>query len=125
MFDGIVESKYGPVPGVGNSCKKSVRNRLELPLQHPENEKTNTFFIETVGTLIFGWFSRDIFVHFDFQRNKQKNGNSIRFHVDVICDYFVNEKWKEYKPNSMAEKIFRVWTVCEIKLFLNLISFEE
>lgn len=31
IFDGMVESKYGPVPGVGNSCKKSVKNRLEPP----------------------------------------------------------------------------------------------
>lgn len=38
MFDGIVESKYGPVPGVGYSCKKSVKNRLELPKHEPERE---------------------------------------------------------------------------------------
>lgn len=35
IFDGIVVSKYGPVPGVGNSCRKSVKNRLELAKQVP------------------------------------------------------------------------------------------
>lgn len=39
IFDEIVESKYGPVPGVGYSCKKSVRKRLELPIQESENDK--------------------------------------------------------------------------------------
>lgn len=38
IFDGIVVSKYGPVPGVGNSCRKSVKNRLELPKQVPANK---------------------------------------------------------------------------------------
>lgn len=38
IFDETVESKYGPVPGVGYSCKKSVRKRLELPKQDSENE---------------------------------------------------------------------------------------
>lgn len=38
MLEETVLSKYGPVPGVGNSCKKSVRNRLELPKQVPANK---------------------------------------------------------------------------------------
>lgn len=29
-LSGAVVSKYGPVPGVGYSCRKSVRNRREL-----------------------------------------------------------------------------------------------
>lgn len=39
MFDGIVLSKYGPVPGVGNSCRKSVRKRFEPARQQPVNEQ--------------------------------------------------------------------------------------
>lgn len=39
MFDGIVLSKYGPVPGVGNSCRKSVKNRFEPAKQQPANKK--------------------------------------------------------------------------------------
>lgn len=31
----MVVSKYGPVPGVGYSCRKSVRKRLELPSDDP------------------------------------------------------------------------------------------
>lgn len=36
IFDGMVLSKYGPVPGVGNSCRKSVKNRLEPQKHIPE-----------------------------------------------------------------------------------------
>lgn len=39
IFDGMVVSKYGPVPGVGYSCKKSVRKRRELPSDDPEMSK--------------------------------------------------------------------------------------
>lgn len=38
ILDGMVVSKYGPVPGVGYSCRKSVKNRLELPSEEPEKE---------------------------------------------------------------------------------------
>lgn len=39
---------------------------------------------------------------------KQKKMETVygRFHMDVICNFFVNEKWSEYKPDSPAEKIF-------------------
>lgn len=46
ILDEIVESKYGPVPGVGYSCKKSVRKRLELPKQESENGKDKQVFID-------------------------------------------------------------------------------
>lgn len=39
IFDGMVVSKYGPVPGVGYSCRKSVRKRRELPSDDPKNSK--------------------------------------------------------------------------------------
>lgn len=38
IFAGIVVSKYGPVPGVGNSCRKSVRKRRELPSDDPRRQ---------------------------------------------------------------------------------------
>lgn len=44
----MVVSKYGPVPGVGYSCKKSVKNFLELPSEEPEMKiffYFNFFFI--------------------------------------------------------------------------------
>jgi hypothetical protein len=38
-FDVTVVSKYGPVPGVGKSCKNSVRNFRELPAKAPVKER--------------------------------------------------------------------------------------
>lgn len=46
IFDEIVESKYGPVPGVGYSCKKSVKKRLELPKQESVKEKKQVLIID-------------------------------------------------------------------------------
>lgn len=40
MLVGMVVSKMGPpVPGVGRSCKKSVKNRFEAPSELPASAK--------------------------------------------------------------------------------------
>lgn len=64
IFDGIVVSKYGPVPGVGNSCRKSVKNRLELPKQVPENipiTKQIVFNKCMTNSIFFGSLSSELF----------------------------------------------------------------
>lgn len=36
IFAGTDVSKYGPVPGVGYSCRKSVKKRRELATEEPK-----------------------------------------------------------------------------------------
>lgn len=62
IFDGIVVSKYGPVPGVGYSCRKSVRKRRELPSDDPEmstkrkkervSEREKAFILKTMSRFV-------------------------------------------------------------------------
>lgn len=57
-FDIADVSKYGPVPGVGKSCKNSVRNFRDVPAKAPASREQEKVQIELVIRLSCGfhWF---------------------------------------------------------------------